>query len=58
MVVIDEYFLPEHPNDMLSKNDFKKDVNIMISTVEDEGTFLINNFNDTEKFHPLNPKNL
>ena len=57
-VVIDGKFLPEDPGVMLKKGDFKQNVNIMISTVEDEGDFLINNFNDTEKFHSIHPKNL
>ena len=58
LVVTDGQFLPEDPNRMLLNGDFKRDVKIMVSTVEDEGDFLISNFNDPEKFHPLHPHNL
>ena len=62
-VVTDGEFLPQKPidmirSDMISHHDFKKNVNLMISTVEDEGAFLINNFNDPVKFDFMNPKNL
>jgi hypothetical protein len=43
---------------MLSSGHFKTNVNLMINTVEDEGAFLLNNFNDTVIFDALNPKNM
>ena len=57
-VVTDGQFLPQKPIDMIRSGDFKKNVNLMISTVEDEGAFLINNFNDPVKFDFMNPKKL
>lgn len=57
-VVSDGDFLLYKPRDMLNWGDFKTDVNLMINTVEDEGAFLLNNFNDSVTFDALNPKNM
>ena len=58
LVVSDGDFLSDKPRDMLSSGNFKTNVNLMIITVEDEGAFLLNNFNDTVIFDALNPRNM
>lgn len=58
LVVDDGDFLSNKPNDMLSIGNFKTDVNLIISTVENEGAFLLNNFNAAVRFDALNPTNM
>ncbi|CAG2103047.1 unnamed protein product, partial [Medioppia subpectinata] len=57
LVVIDGKFLPKRPKEMLEERDFKRNVNLLVSTVEDEGSFLLTWLTDPEKFHATNPKN-
>ncbi|KAH9421440.1 hypothetical protein DERP_010577 [Dermatophagoides pteronyssinus] len=40
LVVIDGEFLPDHPNNMIKSGNHKKDFNLLVSTVEDEGSFI------------------
>lgn len=58
LVIDDGNFLIAKPRDLLSSGNFKKNVNLLISTVEDEGSFLLNNFRDAVTFDALNPTNM
>ena len=59
LVVVDGKFLPKNPSELLSSGDFKQNTNLMISTVVDEGSFILSldNFYK-DKFNMINPKNL
>ena len=39
LVVVDGQFLPKSPTEMLRSGDFKQDLNILFSTVADEGSY-------------------
>ncbi|CAG2174660.1 unnamed protein product [Oppiella nova] len=58
LVVIDGHFLPKRPQEMISSGDFKRDLNLMVSTTEDEGSFLLAYYYDSEKFSAKTPRNL
>ncbi|CAG2113932.1 unnamed protein product [Medioppia subpectinata] len=58
LVVIDGEFLPERPIEMLRNRDFSANIHLLVSTTEDEGSFLLSGFYDSDKFDEQNPKNL
>ncbi|XP_054163954.1 uncharacterized protein LOC128961720 [Oppia nitens] len=57
LVVVDGHFLPTRPIEMLLSGDYKRDVDLIVSTVQDEGSFLLTWLTDPIKFHPQNPYN-
>ena len=57
LVVVDGEFLPQKPNDILKSGDFKQNINLMIGTNEDEGSFILTQFYDRIKYSHESPKN-
>jgi carboxylesterase type B len=57
-VVIDGQFLPKRPLEMLKSGDYKKNVNLMIGSTQDEGSFVLPWKMDPIKYHPISPQNL
>ena len=57
-VIIDKDFLPERPLQMLQRGDFKKNINLLVGTVEDEGSFILSFYVDPNKYNRLSPQNL
>jgi carboxylesterase type B len=55
--VIDGKFLPKKPIEMLKNGDFKKNANLMVGSVEDEGSVFLNYFYGQEKYDFFNPQN-
>ncbi len=58
VVVVDGEFLPKKPLTMLKNGDYKKNTNLMIGTVEDEGSFLLQFHVDPKKYELFKPYNL
>lgn len=56
--VVDKEFFPVHPNQMLSDGDHKKNFNLLVSTVEDEGTPVFTYLTQDLRFRPTNPESL
>jgi carboxylesterase type B len=57
-VIVDGNFLPEMPLNMLKNGDYKKNVNLLIGTVEDEGSFALGMIVDPVKYSHTTPHNL
>ena len=58
LLVVDGVFIPENPLKFLQKGDYKNNINLMIGSVEDEGSFILSWFVDPVKYSPINPANL
>ena len=56
LVVIDGEFLPAKPIELLEKGDYKTDVNLLVDTVKDEGSFML--FAADPKFKAENPEKI
>ncbi|CAG2112292.1 unnamed protein product [Medioppia subpectinata] len=57
VVVVDGEFLPKMPAEMLADGDYKRNVNLMVSNVEDEGSFILQMMYRFRYFHATNPYN-
>ena len=57
-VVIDNDFLPDRPLEMLRSGDYKQNINLMIGTAKDEGSFVIAFYVDPHKYSQNNPPNI
>jgi carboxylesterase type B len=57
-VVVDGQFLPKKPFSMLKSGDYKKNLNLLIGTTEDEGSFLLPFEVDNIKYNAFSPQNL
>lgn len=57
-MVVDGEFFPENPIEALRKGNFKRDLNLLASTVEDEGSFVINFKNRDLRFHKDLPEKI
>ena len=57
-VVIDKDFLPDRPLKMLEQGDFKKNVNLLVGTAEDEGSFVLGFYVDQVKYAKDSPPNI
>lgn len=57
MVVIDGKFIPQRVIKMLKSGDYKKNVNLMMGTTSDEGSFILTYIVDPRKYHPFQPYN-
>lgn len=57
-VIYGDEFLPRKPSEMLRIGDFKKNVNLLIGTTEDEGSYLLTSSIDPIKYSLKSPSNL
>lgn len=56
LVVIDGEFLPASPRDMLAKQNYKTNVNLLSSVVEDEASFILALVSGQPQFRAVNPE--
>jgi acetylcholinesterase len=57
-VVIDGQFLPKKPLSILISGDYKKNMNLLVGTVEDEGSYLLTRSVNNIKYDYFSPQNL
>ncbi|KAH9410291.1 hypothetical protein TYRP_010049 [Tyrophagus putrescentiae] len=56
LVVIDGEFLPASPRDLLAKGNYKTNVNLLSSVVEDEASFILALVSGQAQFKPVDPQ--
>jgi acetylcholinesterase len=57
-VIVDGQFLPKKPLSLLKSGNFKKNLNLLIGTAEDEGSFVLPIQVDNVKYDYISPQNL
>ncbi|XP_054155066.1 cholinesterase 1-like [Oppia nitens] len=57
-LIYGDQFLPKSPSEMLNSGDFKRNVNLLIGTTDDEGSNILSTTVDTKKYSIVSPQNL